>query len=78
MIKDILLQHKSERDRFLSRKYILREKLEFAQRFLDSDLIKVVTGSRRAGKSVFSVLFLKARDFAYLKKIPGKISSKNL
>lgn len=66
MIKDILLQHKSERDRFLSRKYILREKLRFAQRFLDSDLIKVVTGSRRAGKSVFSVLFLKARDFAYL------------
>jgi len=66
MIKDILLQHKSERDKLLSRNYILREKLEFAQRFLDSDLIKIVTGSRRAGKSVFSMLFLKERNFAYL------------
>lgn len=66
MVKDILLQHKSERDKLLSRNYILREKLKFAQRFLDSDLIKIVTGSRRAGKSIFSMLFLKDRNFAYL------------
>lgn len=66
MLKDILIQHKSERDRLLSKSYILREKLDFAKRFLDSDLIKVITGSRRAGKSVFSILLLKDRDFAYL------------
>jgi predicted AAA+ superfamily ATPase len=66
MIRDILLQHKAERDRLLCGNYILREKLKFAQKFLDSDLIKIVTGSRRAGKSVFSMLFLKDKNFAYL------------
>lgn len=66
MLKDILIQHKSERDRLLSKSYILREKLDFAKRYLDSDLIKVITGSRRAGKSVFSILLLRDRDFAYL------------
>jgi len=33
---------------------------------LDSDLIKIITGPRRAGKSVFSILLLKDKNFAYL------------
>jgi hypothetical protein len=66
MLKEIVLQHKFERDQLLGKNYILREKLDFVQGFLDSDLIKVITGSRRAGKSVFSILLLKDRDFAYL------------
>ncbi len=66
MIENILLQHKSERDAFISRSYILREELRKASEFLDSDLIKIITGSRRAGKSVFSILLLKDKNFAYL------------
>lgn len=66
MIKNTIFQHKAEKERFLSESYIPREKLNFAQRFLDSNLIKVITGPRRAGKSVFSVLLLKNSDFAYL------------
>jgi len=66
MIKDIILQRRIERDGFLSRSCILREKMSLAQRFLDSDLIKIITGPRRAGKSVFSVLLLRDKNFAYL------------
>jgi len=66
MIKDIVLQHKAERDTFVSKGYILREKLEFGKKFLDSDILKVITGSRRVGKSVFSILLLREKNFAYL------------
>ncbi len=40
MLKEIFIQHKSERVRLLSKSYILREKLDFVKRFLDSDLIQ--------------------------------------
>ncbi len=66
MIKYILLQHKFERDTFISKSFLPREELLNASKFLDSDLIKVITGSRRAGKSVFSILLLKDKNFAYL------------
>ena len=36
------------------------------QKFLDSDLIKIITGPRRTGKSVFAFLLLKSKNFAYL------------
>lgn len=66
MIKDIILQHKLEKEKLLSRDYILREKLGFARKNLETDLIKVITGPRRAGKSVFCILLLKDKKFAYL------------
>ncbi len=66
MIENIILQHKVEKDRLLSEKYISREKLSRAKEYLDHDLIKVITGPRRAGKSVFSVLLLKNKNFAYV------------
>jgi hypothetical protein len=66
MIKEIVLQHKKEKENLLSKKYVLREKLDFARKFLETTLIKVVTGPRRAGKSVFSCLLLRKKDFAYL------------
>lgn len=66
MIKNIVLQHKLEQEKILSQDYILREKLDFAKKYLDSDLIKVITGARRAGKSIFSFLLLKDKNFAYL------------
>ena len=66
MLKNLLLQHKKEKELLLSKPYILREKLNFAKKFLETDLIKVITGPRRAGKSVFSILLLKDKNFAYL------------
>lgn len=66
MVKNLILQHKEEKEKLLSKFYILREKLEFAKKFLETDLIKVITGPRRAGKSVFSMLLLKDKNFAYL------------
>ena len=66
MIKNIVLQHKLEQEKILSHDYILRENLDFAKKYLDSDLIKVITGTRRAGKSIFSFLLLKDKEFAYL------------
>ena len=65
-LKNIVLQHKLEQEEILSQDYILREKLDFAKKYLDSDLIKVITGARRAGKSIFSFLLLKDKNFAYL------------
>lgn len=66
MIKDIVLQHKQEKEKLLQKEYIPRDKLEFSKRFLDSDLIKIISGPRRAGKSVFSMMLLKDKNFAYL------------
>jgi predicted AAA+ superfamily ATPase len=66
MRKDIVLQHKLEKERFIAKSYIFREKLNFARNFLRDDLIKIITGPRRAGKSVFAILLLKDENFAYL------------
>jgi len=66
MISEIIQQHKKEKERLLTRAYILREQMESARVHLKSDLIKVIIGPRRAGKSVFSFLLLKDQDFAYL------------
>jgi predicted AAA+ superfamily ATPase len=48
------------------KKLITREFQAEAANFGTSGLIKVVTGIRRAGKSVFLYQFLKDREFAYL------------
>lgn len=66
MIKDIILQHKVEKEKLLSKSYIFREKLDFANSFIENDLIKVIIGPRRSGKSVFSFLLLRDKNFAYL------------
>ena len=66
MIKDIVLQHQLEKERLLSKDYILREKLDFAKKFLKTDLIKVITGPRISGKSLFSFLLLRNEKFAYI------------
>lgn len=65
MLKDIVLKQKQEKERLLSYLYIERTKSHFAKKWLNSDLIKVVLGPRRAGKSVFSLMLLKERPFMY-------------
>lgn len=66
MIRNTILRHKEERNLYLKKTYIKRENIDSSLRFLESDLIKVVTGARRTGKSVFSFLLLKDREFGYV------------
>lgn len=65
MLKDIVLKQKLKKEELLESQYVDRTKEPFAKKWLDSNLIKVVLGPRRAGKSVFSLLLLKDRDFMY-------------
>jgi predicted AAA+ superfamily ATPase len=65
MLKDIVLKQKSKKETSLKLPYVERTQEPFAKKWLASDLIKVVLGPRRAGKSVFSLMLLKDRDFMY-------------
>lgn len=61
-----MLSQKSERDALLSRDFLPRSNLALARASLDTPLVKVVTGPRRAGKSVFALQMLAGRAFAYV------------
>lgn len=65
MIKDIVYEQKLQKEQLLTLIYIDRTKELFARKWLDSNLIKVVLGPRRAGKSVFSLVLLRDRPFMY-------------
>ncbi|MBI5678188.1 MAG: ATP-binding protein, partial [Planctomycetes bacterium] len=65
-MKDIVLGHKAERDEFLRAQYVQREGLQNARKNMKNNLIKVIVGPRRAGKSVFAIQMLEGLDFAYL------------
>jgi len=65
MLKDIVSNQKLQKEQLLTLSYINRTKEPFAKKWLDSNLIKVVLGPRRAGKSVFSLMLLKERPFMY-------------
>lgn len=65
-VKDIVLGYKAERDEFLRAQYVQREGLQNARKNMKNNLIKVIVGPRRAGKSVFAIQMLEGRDFAYL------------
>src|SRR3989339_1874673 len=65
MFKNTILKQKQEKERFITFSYIERSKGQEAKKWLDSDLIKVIIGPRRSGKSIFSLMLLKDRPFAY-------------
>lgn len=65
-MKVIISKLKEERDLLLSKPYQTRyhaDQIDDARR---SPLIKLITGPRRAGKSVFALQMLKGTNFAYL------------
>ena len=66
MLKDIVSKQKLKKEELLKSQYVDRTKGPFAKKWLDSNLIKVVLGPRRAGKSVFSLLLLRDHDFSTL------------
>ncbi len=65
-MKHIVLQQKAERDMLASRDYQLRKEIANTDALLGSGLIKLITGPRRAGKSVFALQMLRGKNYAYL------------
>lgn len=66
MIKNIINQQKEERDILLDIPYVERLEDDVKTDWLDSSLIKLITGPRRAGKSVMALQLLQKQPFAYL------------
>lgn len=65
MIKDMILRQKYEKEKIVKGNYVERKERSTAKKWLESDLIKVITGPRRAGKSVFAFMLLKESPFMY-------------
>lgn len=65
-MRSIILKQKQERDDLLTRSYINRDLKYDTEELLSSQLIKLISGPRRVGKSVFALLLLKDTNFAYL------------
>lgn len=66
VMKTTILNQRAERDELLSRPYQQRHTKYDADELLQNPLIKLITGPRRVGKSVFALLMLQGRNFAYL------------
>ena len=66
MIKNILFQQHEERDSLLKVPYIERMEEAAKAEYMSTGLVKLITGPRRAGKSVFALQLLKDKNFAYL------------
>ncbi|MDO8509904.1 MAG: ATP-binding protein [bacterium] len=64
-LKNIVSGQKQQKEQLLTFSYIGRTKEPFGKKWLDSNLIKVVLGPRRAGKSVFSLVLLVDHPFMY-------------
>ena len=65
-MKTTILNQRTERDELLSRPYQQRHTKYDADELLQNPLIKLITGPRRVGKSVFALLMLQGKNFAYL------------
>lgn len=66
VMKTTILNQRAERDELLSRPYQQRHTKYDADELLQNSLIKLITGPRRVGKSVFALLMLQGKNFAYL------------
>jgi|CXWL01.1.fsa_nt_gi predicted AAA+ superfamily ATPase len=66
MLIDTLLAQKQEKEELLKRPYIRRDKMKTAESWMQSSLIKVILGPRRAGKSVFALQLTQGIDAAYI------------
>lgn len=74
-LKNIITSQKLQKEQLLTLSYISRTKESFGKKWLDSNLIKVILGPRRAGKSVFSLVLLKDRPFMYVNFDDERLSS---
>lgn len=65
-MKTTIFNQRVERDELLSRPYQQRHIKYDTDELLQNLLIKLITGPRRVGKSVFALLMLQGKNFAYL------------
>ncbi len=65
-MKTVILQQKKERNDLLNLPYQMRDAEAQAEAYLKSKPIKLITGPRRAGKSMLALHILKGKKFAYL------------
>ena len=66
MLRNIIYQQKEERNVLLQQTYISRIEDAAIAEFLNTSLIKLISGPRRSGKSVLALQLLKNQNFAYL------------
>jgi len=64
--KEIILEQKKEAENVLKDKTIEREVERQAAKSLGNNLIKVITGVRRSGKSILAHRLLQADDYSYI------------
>ena len=65
-MKNIVLKQRAERDDLASRPYYTRKHIIDIAPFLESSVPKLITGPRRAGKSVYAMQILSNKNYAYL------------
>lgn len=65
-MKNIVLKQRAERDDLASRPYYTRKHIQDIAPFLKSSVPKLITGPRRAGKSVYAMQILSDKNYAYL------------
>lgn len=65
-MKNIVLKQRAERDDLASRPYYARKDIQNIAPFLEANVIKLITGPRRAGKSVYALQILSGKNYAYL------------
>ncbi len=65
-MRNIVLKQRAERDDLASRPYHTRDQFQNVTPYLDAKVIKLITGPRRAGKSVYALQILSGKNYAYL------------
>ncbi len=65
-MRTTIYAQRAERDNLMSRPYLSRQNQIASQEVLKSPYIKLITGPRRAGKSVYALLLLRNENCAYL------------
>lgn len=65
-MREIILRQKQEMEKRLKEGLVKRDISNQASKYLPQDIIKVVTGVRRCGKSTFCFMALKGKKFAYV------------
>ena len=76
MLKNAILRQKEEKKVFILNDFVVRQKEQEKDVYLKSNLIKVVLGPRRAGKSVFLSRILKDINNAYFNFEDEVVNSK--
>ncbi|MCK4499668.1 hypothetical protein KAU11_04180, partial [Candidatus Babeliales bacterium] len=65
-MRQIIKRQKQEKEQITSSDLVSRDVAGNIENYLRQDIIKVVTGVRRSGKSIFCFMALNGTDFGYV------------